>query len=117
MRSSNSTISVTFQKTYFKEEKEEGAVYSVSLKKVRYRSSHVRGLLVNMSEVEPVSHLQWETIRIRTIKAGTLLKLVEHLAASKGSQDETEPGYLIAFLSTYRSFANTPEVLDLLLMR
>ena len=107
-----SISSFPLQATYHKEEREDGALYSVSLKKVRYRSSRVGGLIVN-NNVEPVSHLQWETIRVRTIKAGTLEKLVEHLA----SQEEVEPGYLIAFLSTYRSFAMTAEVLDLLLRR
>ncbi|KAF6075700.1 ral guanine nucleotide dissociation stimulator like 1 [Phyllostomus discolor] len=57
---------------------------------------------------------QYETCKIRTIKAGTLQKLVENLLTAFGDNDFT---YISIFLSTYRGFASTKEVLGLLLDR
>lgn len=102
---------------FWKEEREEEAIYSVSLKKVRYRSSDKLLPSSPVDGEEPVSHLQWETWRIRTIKAGSVAKLVEHLAPSNASLEEVDPGYLIAFLNTYRTFAKTTEIADLLFQR
>lgn len=102
------------QCAFFREEREEGAVYEVSLKKVRYRRSG------NYSEdiEEPVSHLQWQTILVRKIKAGTLKKLVDNLVSEKESlAEDMDPGYLMAFLSTYRAFAEVHDVLELLIER
>lgn len=101
---------------FWKEERENEAIYSVSLKKVRYRSSDRDKQLPSPDE-EDVAYLQWETLRIRTIKAGSLAKLVEHLAPSAASLEELDPGYLIAFLSTYRTFAQATEIADLLFER
>ncbi|XP_025918898.1 ral guanine nucleotide dissociation stimulator-like 1 isoform X3 [Apteryx rowi] len=73
-----------------------------------------------MEEVEgdqlPPGHTvsQYETCKIRTIKAGTLEKLVENLLTAFGDNDFT---YISIFLSTYRGFASTKEVLELLLDR
>ncbi|XP_015753156.1 PREDICTED: ral guanine nucleotide dissociation stimulator-like [Acropora digitifera] len=103
----------THQRGFWKEERVEGAIYSVSLKKIRYHSNFAAS-----SESEtPISQLQWHTMRVRTIKAGSLEKLVENLAPEKESLEELDPGYLIAFLSTYRTFAKTTEVIDLLFDR
>ncbi|EPY72671.1 ral guanine nucleotide dissociation stimulator-like 2-like protein [Camelus ferus] len=57
---------------------------------------------------------QYETCKIRTIKAGTLEKLVENLLTAFGDNDFT---YISIFLSTYRGFAATKDVLELLLDR
>ncbi|NXG48069.1 RGL1 protein, partial [Psilopogon haemacephalus] len=57
---------------------------------------------------------QIETYKIRTIKAGTLEKLVENLVTAFGDNDFT---YISIFLSTYKAFASTKEVLELLLDR
>ncbi|XP_010075343.1 PREDICTED: ral guanine nucleotide dissociation stimulator-like 1, partial [Pterocles gutturalis] len=57
---------------------------------------------------------QYETSKIRTIKAGTLEKLVENLLTAFGDNDFT---YINIFLSTYRAFSSTKEVLELLLDR
>ncbi|NXC73791.1 RGL1 protein, partial [Anhinga anhinga] len=57
---------------------------------------------------------QYETCKIRTIKAGNLEKLVENLVTAFGDNDFT---YISIFLSTYRAFASTKEVLELLLDR
>lgn len=99
---------------FWKEERDDEAIYSVSLKKVLYRSSDK---LLPSHEEEDISYLQWQTISIRTIKAGSLSKLVEHLAPSTAPLEEVDPGYLIAFLNTYRTFANATQIANLLFER
>ncbi|GBL74621.1 Ral guanine nucleotide dissociation stimulator-like 1 [Araneus ventricosus] len=89
------------------EEEIDGAVFTVYLKKVRYHHT-------NIESSEQVSHLEWETIRLKMIKAGTLEKLVESLATDTGELDST---YMNIFLSTYRSFASPNQVLSILLNR
>ncbi|XP_065526413.1 uncharacterized protein LOC136009898 [Lathamus discolor] len=55
---------------------------------------------------------QYETCKIRTIKSGTLEKLVVNLLTAFGDNDFT---YISIFLSTYRAFASAKEVLEILL--
>ncbi|GAA6067542.1 ral guanine nucleotide dissociation stimulator-like 1 isoform X1, partial [Tachysurus ichikawai] len=57
---------------------------------------------------------QLETCKIRSIRAGTLERLVETLLTAFGDNDLT---YTSIFLSTYRAFASTQSVLQLLLDR
>ncbi|KAG7258838.1 hypothetical protein CRUP_022938, partial [Coryphaenoides rupestris] len=57
---------------------------------------------------------QLETCKIRSIRAGTLERLVETLLTAFGDNDLT---YTSIFLSTYRAFAGTQTVLALLLDR
>lgn len=54
---------------------------------------------------------QAETHKIRTIEAGPLEKLVENLRTASGDNDFT---YISIFLSAYKTFATTKEVLGLL---
>ncbi|XP_072367689.1 ral guanine nucleotide dissociation stimulator-like 1 isoform X14 [Scyliorhinus torazame] len=99
------------------EEIEEGAVYNVTLKKVQIQqvTKGARWLGVEGDEVPPGHAIsQFETCKIRTIKAGTLEKLVENLLTAFGDNDFT---YVSIFLSTYRAFASADRVLDLLLDR
>ena len=85
----------------------------MSLKKVRYRSS----VGLPTSE-EPISHLQWETVLVRKIKAGTLAKLVENLVPQKDAAlEDMDPGFLMTFWSTFRAFAEVETVLELVLER
>ena len=63
---------------------------------------------------DDISHLEWETVRVRFIKAGTLSRLVEALASEVG---ELESTYVNVFLATYRTFASPKQVLNLLLER
>lgn len=97
------------------EEKTDGALYTVYLKKVRYHrpTKSVSSSSYSDSDDE-ISHLEWETVRVRFVKAGTLKKLVEALATDDG---ELETTYINVFLATYRSFSNSKEVLKLLLQR
>ncbi|XP_055498396.1 ral guanine nucleotide dissociation stimulator-like 1 isoform X3 [Leucoraja erinacea] len=100
------------------EEVEEGAVYNVTLKKVQIQQAANKGarwLGVEGDQLPPghtFSH--YKTYKIRTIKAGTLEKLVENLLNDFGDNDFT---YISIFLSTYRAFATTEQVLELLLDR
>ncbi|XP_071671404.1 ral guanine nucleotide dissociation stimulator-like 1 [Patagioenas fasciata] len=55
-----------------------------------------------------------ETCNSRALKAGTLEKLVENLLTAFGDNDFK---YISIFLSTYRAFASTSTVLELLLDR
>ncbi|XP_054721638.1 ral guanine nucleotide dissociation stimulator-like 1 [Uloborus diversus] len=89
------------------EEETDGAVYYVYLKKVRYHHATV-------DYSDQVSHLEWETVRVKMVKAGTLEKLVESLTTDSG---ELESTYMNIFLSTYRSFSTPDQVLSLLLKR
>ncbi|XP_064415954.1 ral guanine nucleotide dissociation stimulator-like 1 isoform X2 [Latimeria chalumnae] len=100
------------------EEVEEGAIYNVTLKKVQIQQAANKGarwLGVEGNQLPPGHTVsQFETCKIRTIKAGTLEKLVENLLTAFGDNDFT---YISIFLSTYRAFASTKEVLELLLDR
>ncbi|XP_044579621.1 ral guanine nucleotide dissociation stimulator isoform X1 [Cotesia glomerata] len=94
------------------EEKCDGVIYTVYLKKVRYHRP-TRSISASDSEDE-ISHLEWETVRVRFLKAGTVQKLVESLANDDG---ELESTYINVFLATYRAFTTPREVLELLLSR
>ncbi|XP_007558820.1 ral guanine nucleotide dissociation stimulator-like 1 [Poecilia formosa] len=75
-------------------------------------------MLENLAEGDrlPPGHTvsQLETCKIRSIRAGTLERLVETLLTAFGDNDLT---YTSIFLSTYRAFASTQTVLKLLLDR
>lgn len=64
-----------------------------------------------------VAYKEWETIKVKQLKAATLEKLVEHLTSCTSEAMDWDPGFLMAFLCTYKSFATTDEVVDLLLER
>ncbi|CAG2192118.1 RGL [Mytilus edulis] len=95
---------------FWREEREEGAVYSVYLKKITYHSF----CALENEKGKEFSHLMWETQKIRVIKAGRLEKLVESLVTVKGELDST---YVNVFLATFRTFATPKQVLDLLIDR
>uniref|UniRef100_A0A8C8A8P3 RGL1 protein n=1 Tax=Otus sunia TaxID=257818 RepID=A0A8C8A8P3_9STRI len=97
------------------EEVEEGAVYHVTLKRVQIQQAANKGarwLGAEGYELPPEHTVsQYETYKIRTIKAGTLEKLVETLLTAFGNNDFT---YISIFLTTYRAFTSTKDVLELL---
>ncbi|XP_042334282.1 ral guanine nucleotide dissociation stimulator isoform X2 [Sceloporus undulatus] len=95
------------------EEVEEGIVYSISLRKVQLHHTANKGQRWLGFENESALNL-YETCKVRTIKAGTLEKLVEYLVSAFKGNDST---YVTIFLCTYRAFASTKQVLDLLLNR
>lgn len=100
------------------EEVEEGAIYNVTLKRVQIQQAANKGARWLGAEGDrlPPGHTvsQLETCKIRSIRAGTLERLVETLLTAFGDNDLT---YTSIFLSTYRAFATTKNVLELLLDR
>lgn len=94
------------------EEKCDGAIYTVYLKKVRYH--HPSRSIAQENDDDEISHLEWETVRVRFLKAGTLERLVESLASDTG---ELESTFVNVFLATYRTFSSTRQVLNLIIDR
>ena len=112
------------------EERLDGVVYTVYLKKVRYHSPSrsittvrlfiylidiVFNAITNQDADDGISHLEWETVRVRFVKAGSLCRLVENLASA--DTGEIESTYVNVFLATYRTFASCKQVLNLLIER
>uniref|UniRef100_A0A674A4Z9 Ral guanine nucleotide dissociation stimulator n=1 Tax=Salmo trutta TaxID=8032 RepID=A0A674A4Z9_SALTR len=95
------------------EEVEEGAVFTITLRKVQLHQSASKGQRWLGVETDSALSL-YETCKVRTIKAGTLERLVEYMVSAFRGKDST---YVTIFLCTYRSFATTKQVLDLLLNR
>ncbi|XP_071343671.1 ral guanine nucleotide dissociation stimulator-like 1 isoform X1 [Trachinotus anak] len=100
------------------EEVEEGAIYNVTLKRVQIQQAANKGARWLGAEGDrlPPGHTvsQLETCKIRSIRAGTMERLVETLLTAFGDNDLT---YTSIFLSTYRAFTSTQSVLNLLLDR
>jgi len=90
----------------------DGACYTVYLKKVRY---HSPSRSITTDADDNISHLEWETVRVRFVKGGTLCRLVENLASP--DTGEIESTYVNVFLATYRTFASPKQVLNLLIER
>ncbi|VDK42437.1 unnamed protein product [Anisakis simplex] len=116
---------------YFGEERLPDAVYAVYLRKVRYvaaPTSHYDNVILPryrvvdrddqqhslMAPEVSEDHLQWETIRERVIRCGTIERLVESLIGSDNTMDSRQ---FNVFFATYRAFSNCAVVLDLLLNR
>ncbi|XP_036607417.1 ral guanine nucleotide dissociation stimulator isoform X4 [Trichosurus vulpecula] len=95
------------------EELADDIIYGISLRKVQLHHTANKGQRWLGFENESALNL-YETCKVRTIKAGTLEKLVEYLVSAFRGNDST---YVTIFLCTYRAFATTKQVLDLLLTR
>ncbi|XP_065514257.1 ral guanine nucleotide dissociation stimulator-like 1 [Caloenas nicobarica] len=100
------------------EEVEEAAVDCDTLKRVQIQQTEDEGARWLGAEGDqlPVEHTVSadEMCKSRTLKAGTLEMLVETLLMAFEENDFT---YISIFLSTYRAFASTSTVLELLLDR
>uniref|UniRef100_A0AAX7SYX1 Ral guanine nucleotide dissociation stimulator-like 1 n=1 Tax=Astatotilapia calliptera TaxID=8154 RepID=A0AAX7SYX1_ASTCA len=105
---SNISTDIFFQSSVqdWGEEVEDGAVYNVTLKRVQIQQAANKGARWLGAEGDrlPPGHTvsQLETCKIRSIRAGTLERLVETLLTAFGDNDLT---YTSIFLSTYRAFA------------
>uniref|UniRef100_A0A672J3D8 Ral guanine nucleotide dissociation stimulator n=1 Tax=Salarias fasciatus TaxID=181472 RepID=A0A672J3D8_SALFA len=93
------------------EEAEEDAIFTITLRKVQLHQSASKGQRWLGVDADAALSL-YETCKVRTIKAGTLERLVEYMVSAFRGKDST---YVTIFLCTYRSFASTKQVLDLLL--
>lgn len=92
----------------FAEEREDGVIYNVFLKKEHFMSKSTA------EETENISNVTWKTVRTRSIKAATVEKLVEHLPTVIEEMDSL---YLHTFFNTYLTFTNLQYVLKLLMHR
>ncbi|XP_056628925.1 ral guanine nucleotide dissociation stimulator isoform X1 [Triplophysa dalaica] len=95
------------------EEVEEEAIYTITLRKVQLHQTASKGQRWLGVETDSALSL-YEMCKGRTIKAGTLEKLVEYMVSAYKEKDCT---YVTIFLCTYRTFTTTEQVLDLLLNR
>lgn len=95
------------------EEAEDDAIFTITLRKVQLHQSASKGQRWLGVDTDAALSL-YETCKVRTIKAGTLERLVEYMVTAFRGKDST---YVTIFLCTYRSFATTRQVLDLLLNR
>ncbi|XP_037348808.1 ral guanine nucleotide dissociation stimulator isoform X2 [Talpa occidentalis] len=95
------------------EELVNGVIYSISLRKVQVCQGANKGQRWLGCENESALNV-YETCKVRTVKAGTLERLVEHLVPAFQGSDLS---YVTIFLCTYRAFTTTQQVLDLLFKR
>jgi len=109
-KTSNEDLSSATPLSYFQEDESTRAwgdelsgelLYTILLKRVRYSKNTNDGL-------------QWETQKVRLLKAGSLERLVDHLAAAFLHDDVN---FLSIFLATYRTFVPPTQVVDMLLER
>ncbi|XP_038146330.1 ral guanine nucleotide dissociation stimulator-like 1 [Cyprinodon tularosa] len=90
------------------EEKEDGAVYGVTLRREPVPSSP------SSNDRTPCSgFVQYRTCKVRRLKAATLDNLIRHLL--DGSNQE--PDYSRIFLSTYRTYTSSTTLIELLFQR
>ncbi|TFK01371.1 protein fosB [Platysternon megacephalum] len=94
------------------EEVEDGAIYSVTLQRVRAEPAANGGPCPLAGLAPPCPFVQYRTCKLRRLRAGTLPQLVRGLVSAGA---ESDPGYLPSFLATYRAFTTPARVLELLL--
>ncbi|XP_051012018.1 ral guanine nucleotide dissociation stimulator-like 3 [Acomys russatus] len=95
------------------EETEDGAVYSVSLRRQRSQRSTPEGPGARQVPTPAAdTFLQYRTSKVRALRAARLERLVHELVSGDREQD---PGFVPAFLATHRAFVPTARVLSFLL--
>ncbi|XP_026255590.2 ral guanine nucleotide dissociation stimulator-like 3 isoform X1 [Urocitellus parryii] len=96
------------------EETEDGAVYSVSLRRQRsQRRSPGEGPGGSQTPTPAAdTFLHYRTSKVRALRAARLERLVSELVSGDREQD---PGFVPAFLATHRAFVPTARVLEYLL--
>ncbi|CAO4385022.1 unnamed protein product [Caenorhabditis nigoni] len=111
---------------YWGDEKHPDAIYAVYLRKVRYvppqgyegvpryRAIDPDRPKTESTEMSSADHLEWESVKEKMIKAGTVERLVECLV---GSDDMMDSRHFNVFFATYRAFTDSAIVLDCLLRR
>ncbi|XP_031199629.1 ral guanine nucleotide dissociation stimulator-like 3 isoform X3 [Mastomys coucha] len=95
------------------EETEDGAVYSVSLRRQRSQRSTPEGPGDRQTLIPATdTFLHYRTSKVRALRAARLERLVHELVSGDREQD---PGFVPAFLATHRAFVTTARVLGFLL--
>ncbi|XP_045848060.1 ral guanine nucleotide dissociation stimulator-like 3 isoform X1 [Meles meles] len=96
------------------EETEDGAVYSVSLRRQLSQRLGPRAGPGGSQAPNPAADafLHYRTSKVRALRAARLERLVQELVSGDREQD---PGFVPAFLATHRAFVSTARVLGLLL--
>lgn len=90
------------------EEEEDGAVFGITLRR--------EPVLPGSDSSEPptaFSFVQYHTVKVRRLKAGTLERLVTHLL----DPEHREPDFIHVFFSTYRAFTSSSVLIELLFQR
>nr|AAF78208.1 RalGDS-like protein 3 [Mus musculus] len=95
------------------EETEDGAVYSVSLRRQRSQRSTPERSGEGQTPIPATdTFLHYRTSKVRALRAARLERLVHELVSGDREQD---PGFVPAFLATHRAFVPTARVLGFLL--
>ncbi|OQV14257.1 Ral guanine nucleotide dissociation stimulator-like 1 [Hypsibius exemplaris] len=119
----------TASRRYWMDEEDDDAVYSIFLKRVRYgspgtmASSHALASSASFSTFDTasntlavpgggVSYLEWQTVKVRNLKAGTLDRILRCLITP---DNELDSGHVNIFLDTYREISNPVDVVQQLL--
>ncbi|XP_056135872.1 ral guanine nucleotide dissociation stimulator-like 1 [Lampris incognitus] len=89
------------------EEVEDGAVFGITLRRDPVQPS-------NSAETPTtLSFIQYHTVKVRRLKAGTMERLVTHLL----DPEHQEVEFTRIFLSTYRAFTSASTLIELLFQR
>ncbi|XP_041641296.1 ral guanine nucleotide dissociation stimulator-like 1 isoform X2 [Cheilinus undulatus] len=90
------------------EEEDNGAVFGITL-----RREPVMPSSDTVDLPTAPSFIQYHTVKVRRLKAGTLEHLVNHLL----TPEPEEPDFVHIFLSTYRAFTSTSTLIELMFQR
>ncbi|XP_077575820.1 ral guanine nucleotide dissociation stimulator-like 1 [Stigmatopora nigra] len=91
----------------WREEDESGAVFGITLRREPVVASENMAMA---GEPTDSTYVHYQTVKLRRLKAGTLEHLVTHLLDAECQ----EPDYVHIFLSTYRAFTSTSNLIELL---
>ncbi|XP_051940839.1 ral guanine nucleotide dissociation stimulator-like 1 isoform X1 [Hippocampus zosterae] len=94
----------------WEDEEENGAVFGITLRREPVMASPNMAMLADHMAC---NYVQYHTVKLRRLKAGTLEHLVTHLL----DPESQEPDYVHVFLSTYRAFTSTDILIELLFHR
>ncbi|XP_066468786.1 ral guanine nucleotide dissociation stimulator-like 3 [Tiliqua scincoides] len=94
------------------EEVEDGAIYSITLQRVRAEPMANRSCHLDSPNPPECPFVQYRTCKRRTLRAATLPRLVKWLVSAT---EEGDLSYIPSFLATYRTFTTAEQVLEMLL--
>ncbi|XP_057700359.1 ral guanine nucleotide dissociation stimulator-like 1 [Corythoichthys intestinalis] len=92
------------------EEDENGAMFGITLRREPVTPTPDTAMAADRTAP---TYVHYHTVKLRRLKAGTLEHLVTHLL----DPEHQEPDYVHVFLSTYRAFTSTSNLIELLFQR